>query len=121
MTNNQATLTIVLANSNDSSNEPVVKTTKNQTKSTRRRMVDPNAPKRACSAFVLFSRAERANVKRDYPEANGVELFKRLGEKWQAADAETKAQYAALYAANKAKADDAIRAYVQVSASTRVE
>ena len=63
----------------------------------------PIAPKRACSSFILFSKAERANVKREHPGASPAMMFKLLGERWRAADADTKAKYAALHAENKAK------------------
>ena len=71
-----------------------------------RRPSDPNAqPKSACSAFLLFSKAERANVKREHPDASFGELSKHIGEMWKAADAETKGMYNTLHAANKAKVD----------------
>ena len=72
---------------------------------------DPRMPKRACSSFILFSNAERANVKCEHPSATPVEILKSLGEKWRAADADTKAKYAALYLEHKAKADHARRVY----------
>ena len=75
----------------------------------------PIAPKRACSSFILFSKAERANVKREHPGASPAMMFKLLGERWRAADADTKAKYAALYAENKAKADDEWRVYAAAS------
>jgi hypothetical protein len=70
---------------------------------------DSRMPKRACSSYILFSNAERANVKREHPSATPVEMFKRLGEKWRAADAYTKAKYAAMYLERKAKTDHALR------------
>ena len=75
----------------------------------------PIAPKRACSSFILFSKAERANVKCEHPGASPAVMFKLLGERWRAADADTKAKYAALYAENKAKADDEWRVYAAAS------
>ena len=74
---------------------------------------DPNAPKRACSAFILFSNDERANVKRNHPEFRGADIYRQLGERWGALDADTKARYAALYAENKVKAEDAKRVYAE--------
>jgi hypothetical protein len=38
---------------------------------------DSRMPKRACSSYILFSNAERANVKREHPSATPVEMFKR--------------------------------------------
>ena len=40
-----------------------------------------------------------AQVKRDNPEASNTDTLKLLGEKWKAADAETKAKCAAAYSA----------------------
>ncbi len=106
-------------NTTDSSSEPVVVATATNAPNTsptvgrrsRKPRSDPNAPKRECSAFILFSQAERACVKGDYPEATDAELLKRLGEKWKVADSDTKARYTALYASNKLEADESWRAY----------
>ena len=73
--------------------------------------VDPNAPKRACSAFLLFSQAERAVIKRDQPDTPSTVMLQLLGERWKAADADTKAKYVAMHAENKIKADEARRVY----------
>jgi hypothetical protein len=70
---------------------------------TPKKTTDPNAAKRPGSAFILFSQSERENIKREHPEATSSEIFKRLGEKWRLADADTKAHYDAIYRANKAK------------------
>ena len=82
---------------------------------------DPNAPKRACTTFILFSQDERASVKAENPSATSAQIFKRLGEKWNAADADTRARYAALYAENKPKAEEARRAYAEAPASNPKE
>jgi hypothetical protein len=79
---------------------------------TKKKMnVDPNAPKRANSAFILFSQAERANIAATNPGVPNTDIFKLLGEKWKVVDAETKAKYTAMYTTNKVKADEEIRAY----------
>jgi high mobility group protein B1 len=72
---------------------------------------DAKEPKRACTPFILFSQVERASVKAEHPTATPAEICKRLGEKWHAAEADTKAKFAALYATNKAHADQMRRAY----------
>jgi hypothetical protein len=84
----------------------------------KRKTTDPNAPKRACSTFMLFSQVERASIKSDHPQATRVEIFKLLGEKWQATEADSKAKYAALYAENKVKADAARQAYADAPIPT---
>ena len=70
--------------------------------SKKKTAIDANAPKRANTAFILFSQAERANIKKECPDVSNAEIFKRLGEKWREASAETKAKYEAEYKANKA-------------------
>jgi hypothetical protein len=78
---------------------------------------DVNEPKRACTTFMLFSQVERVSVKAENPTATRAEMFKLLGEKWQAADTDTKAKYATLYVKNKARADDARLVYTYAKAS----
>jgi hypothetical protein len=72
---------------------------------------DANEPKRACTPFILFSQVERASVKAEHPTATPAEICKRLGAKWHAADADTKAKFAALYATNKVHADQMRQAF----------
>ena len=72
---------------------------------------DANEPKRACTPFILFSQVERSSVKAEHPTATPAEICKRLGAKWHVADADTKAKFAALYATNKAHADQMRQAY----------
>jgi len=86
--------------------------------SKKKTAIDANAPKRANTAFILFSQAERANIKLEHPEASNTDIYKRLGEKWREASAETKAKYEAEYKANKAKADAEMQAYLATSAPT---
>ena len=104
-----------------SNGAPVASSSKStgEAKSKKRAPTDPNAPKRANSAFILFSQAERANIKRENPEATNAELFKRLGEKWRDADADTKARFEALYKANKATADEEMAKYASTASSAK--
>ena len=91
--------------------EVAAKVPKNTPTPTKGKKVDHNAPKRAVSAFVLFSHAERAAIKRDQPDTPNSVMFRLLGERWKAADADTKAKYATMHAENKANADEARRVY----------
>jgi len=66
---------------------------------------DPNAPKKALSAFILFSNAKRAEVtaelKAANPDMKGVaEVGKKLGEMWKALSDAEKEPF------NKMAADD---------------
>jgi hypothetical protein len=58
----------------------------------------PEVPTVACACVT---QRDFAQVKRDNPEASNTDTLKLLGEKWKAADAETKAKCAAAYSACK--------------------
>jgi len=49
----------------------------------QKRRKDPNAPKLAMTAYVLYSNAYREQVKRDHPDWNLMETTKYLGEMWR--------------------------------------
>lgn len=52
--------------------------------------VDKNAPKRASSAFILFSNDERPKVKAENPNIAFGEVAKVISERWKSADEKTK-------------------------------
>ena len=75
-------------------------------KPTKKKKKDPNAPKRPMNAFFLYSNANRARIKEEYPDAKFTEIpgiasaeFRSLSDKeasgWQRAAAEDKARYQA--------------------------
>lgn len=50
----------------------------------RKRTKDPNAPKRALSAFFFFCNEERPAVRKVLPEGSGVgDVAKELGKRWE--------------------------------------
>ncbi|KAG5446049.1 HMG box [Opisthorchis viverrini] len=49
----------------------------------RKRKKDPNAPKKALSAFFLFCNDERPKVKADHPDWKVSEIAKELGKRWE--------------------------------------
>ncbi|KAI7833298.1 high mobility group box domain-containing protein [Kickxella alabastrina] len=53
-------------------------------KKAKRSKKDPNAPKRALSAYMYFSQAKRKSVKDENPDATFGNIGKLLGEKWKA-------------------------------------
>ncbi|CAM9449418.1 unnamed protein product [Discosporangium mesarthrocarpum] len=59
----------------------------------KRRKKDPNAPKRALSAFMQFSQAKRSEVREIHPGLKFTEISKLLGERWTAMGAEEKKPY----------------------------
>jgi hypothetical protein len=69
----------------------VGKTTKGEKgKKKGKKVKDPNAPKRALSAYMHFAQENRAKVKEDNPNATFGQLGKLLGEHWQNASAAEK-------------------------------
>lgn len=54
---------------------------------------DPNAPKRAVSAYICFSNDKREEAKRSNPEASSKELMGILGKMWRETSDADKQQY----------------------------
>lgn len=83
----------------------------NTSKSKKHKKKDPNAPKRAMSAFMFFSQAERENVKKSNPGIAFTEVGKVLGERWNKMSAEEKAPYEAKARADKKRYGEEISGY----------
>jgi len=77
----------------------------------RKRTKDPNAPKRALSAFFWFCNDERPKVKVIMPDSGVGDIAKELGRRWQDVDTHVKAKYEALAAKDKARYEKEIKAY----------
>ena len=69
----------------------------------RKRAKDPNAPKRALSAFFWFCNDERAKVKETMPDSSVGDVAKELGKRWGVISEKEKAKYEALAAKDKAR------------------
>merc|ERR1711971_187611 len=67
----------------------------------KRKKKDPNAPKRASSAYMFFVKENRAKVKEENPDLSFGELGKLMGEKYRNLTEEEKKPY--LEAAEKDK------------------
>ncbi|KAL2552332.1 FACT complex subunit SSRP1 [Forsythia ovata] len=80
-------------------------------KKKQKKKKDPNAPKRAISAFMFFSQAERENVRKTNPGISFTEVGKVLGERWNKMTAEEKAPYEAKARADKKRYTDQISDY----------
>ncbi|CAK5271000.1 unnamed protein product [Mycena citricolor] len=72
---------------------------------------DPNAPKRAMSAYMFFSQDWRDRVKTENPDASFGELGKLLGAKWKELDEKEKKPYVDQAAKDKIRAEDEKIAY----------
>ncbi|KAJ1724191.1 Non-histone chromosomal protein 6 [Coemansia erecta] len=53
------------------------------TRKAKRGKKDPNAPKRALSAYMFFSQAKRTTVKEKNPDASFGNIGKLLGDMWK--------------------------------------
>ncbi|KAL3525963.1 hypothetical protein ACH5RR_014335 [Cinchona calisaya] len=80
-------------------------------KKKQKKKKDPNAPKRAVSAFMFFSQAERENVKKSNPGISFTDVGKVLGERWNKMSAEEKVPYEAKARADKKRYNDEISGY----------
>ena len=59
----------------------------------RKKRKDPNAPKRASNAYMIFCKERRAQLKLDRPDLPFGQLGKRLGEMWRSMPPEEKRMY----------------------------
>jgi len=67
----------------------------------KKKKKDPNAPKRALSAFFLFCADERPSVKVKFPTHSVGDTAKELGERWNKVTPDVKAKYEAKAAQEK--------------------
>ncbi|KAJ1960609.1 Non-histone chromosomal protein 6 [Dipsacomyces acuminosporus] len=58
-----------------------------------RRKKDANAPKRALSAYMFYSQANRERVKKDNPDVTFGQIGKILGAEWKGLSDSAKAPY----------------------------
>ncbi|GER35802.1 FACT complex subunit SSRP1 [Striga asiatica] len=72
---------------------------------------DPNAPKRAISAFMFFSQIERENIRKTNPGISFTDVGKMLGERWNKMTPEEKAPYEAKARADKKRYSDELSGY----------
>lgn len=49
----------------------------------KKRKRDPDAPKKALSAFFLFCNDERPKVREEFPELKVSDVAKELGKRWE--------------------------------------
>ncbi|KZS95401.1 hypothetical protein SISNIDRAFT_452003 [Sistotremastrum niveocremeum HHB9708] len=67
---------------------------------------DPNAPKRALSAYMFFSQDWRERIKTENPDAGFGEVGKLLGAKWKELDESEKKPYIERAAKDKQRAEE---------------
>jgi hypothetical protein len=67
----------------------------------KRKLKDPNAPKRPPSSYILFQNEVRQEIKRMYPELSNSELLAHISKMWAEMSEDSKAPYNALCATAK--------------------
>ncbi|KAF6173460.1 hypothetical protein GIB67_027155 [Kingdonia uniflora] len=72
---------------------------------------DPNAPKKALSAFMFFSQSERENVKKSNPGITFTDVGRVLGERWRQLTAEEKEPYEAKARSDTVRYKEAVAGY----------
>jgi len=77
----------------------------------RKRTKDPNAPKRALSAFFWFCNDERPKVRETNPKYTVGDVAKELGRRWNECTEDQKSKFEALAAKDKARYEKELKAY----------
>ncbi|KAJ3222178.1 Ribonucleoside-diphosphate reductase large subunit, partial [Chytriomyces hyalinus] len=72
---------------------------------------DPNAPKKALSAYLLFANENRARIREENPDASFGQIGKLLGAEWKEASEATKQKFSALQEKDKARYAKAMSSY----------
>jgi len=80
-----------------------------KTEKKEKKIKDPNAPKRALSAFMFFSKEERQNVLKDNPSFKVPEVGKELGLRW--GKCSDKSKFEELAAEDKARYEEEMKNY----------
>lgn len=95
----------------DATAKPRRKAAEKAEKPARKTKKDPNAPKRALSAYMFFSQDWRERIKTENPDAGFGEVGKLLGAKWKELDEDEKKPYIDQAAKDKERADEEKAAY----------
>jgi len=77
----------------------------------RRKRKDPKQPKRALTAYMMFSQTKRAYIKDQNPEVGFGQVGKLLGEAWKALNEEEKLSYNEMAANDKLRYQREIATY----------
>jgi len=80
---------------------------------TKRPKKDKDAPKRAKTAFIIYSSAKRPELKKTAPTLTFADIGRRLAEMWRGESAEEKQHFEQRAAEDKVRYDREKRAYEQ--------
>ena len=77
-----------------------------------RKKKDPNAPKKAMSAFMFFSNDIRETVKKERPDLPFLEIAVEIGARWKALNPAKRKKYEAMAAKDKTRYEEQKEDYV---------
>ncbi|KFD52701.1 hypothetical protein M514_06357 [Trichuris suis] len=77
----------------------------------KRNKKDPNAPKRALSAFFFFSHVKRPDVQQGHPEWKVGQVAQELGRMWKELDEEQKREYEDMAVKDKVRYEQEMKEY----------
>ncbi|XP_047310113.1 FACT complex subunit SSRP1 isoform X1 [Impatiens glandulifera] len=86
---------------------------KKQKKSSKKK--DPNAPKKAMSAYLYFSQSQRESIKKTQPGISFGEIGRVVGDRWKGMSAEEKEPFEAKALTDKKRYKDEISGYTKSS------
>jgi len=66
---------------------------KNGVKKEKKEKKDPDAPKSSVNSYIIFSRENREQVKKENPDIKSTDITKKLAEMWKELDEEDKKEY----------------------------
>ena len=72
---------------------------------------DPNAPKKARTAYIIFSTEEGKRVREANPEMSAIEVVKELGRRWGTLEAPKKSGYEERAAVDRERYNDEMESY----------
>jgi hypothetical protein len=88
-------------------------------KAKKKRFVDPNAPKKPCTAYIYFSNSVRDDIKLQNPEFSFTDIAKEMGRRFKQLDPEGKKYWQDFAIREKERYDRELEAYNRHSAQSR--
>ncbi|KRX38035.1 High mobility group protein 1.2 [Trichinella britovi] len=77
----------------------------------KRSKKDPNAPKRALSAFFFFSNSKRAEIQQAHPDWKVGQVAQELGRMWKAIDEDEKRKFEDMAAKDRTRYEEDMKNY----------
>ncbi|KAJ5808313.1 Non-histone chromosomal protein 6 [Penicillium riverlandense] len=87
----------------------------------QRRKKDPNAPKRALSAYMFFANDNRDKVREENPGISFGQVGKSLGDRWKALTEAERKPYDAKAATDRKRYEEEKKAYANKAAEEEEE